>query len=201
MNGQRFGLLLMVAAGLLLVLAVLQTLQRAFPLEEVVGMIEEVISEVPSTEPQADLFEDPKGYQLSLPEGWTVEGRARGAEHIRGSLSDGRDGGVQIRWRPAPQAPQAFDDLAQALVISYADDMRGHWGGGFKEITRLRKPGEWLRVQFRADREDGVWFLEETILKRGPHLLIFQGGCPWEARAGFTPDLDALAASVEITRR
>ncbi|MFO7950194.1 MAG: hypothetical protein R6U36_07475 [Candidatus Fermentibacteraceae bacterium] len=143
-------------------------------------------------------FDDPAGYSLEVPGGWSLSDRTAGDGLIRADITGGDGMGIQVRLLPL--SPSGFDAAVSRLLREYIRDMSGHWGGGMAETERTAPDAgeKALTVRFRATRDDGsVWYLQESFVSAGDMLVVLQGGCPWErrdrARAAFDDMVDSIS--------
>lgn len=144
-------------------------------------------------------FDDPAGYSLEVPGGWSLSDRTDGDGLIRADVNREDDMGIQVRLLPL--SPSGFDAMTASLLNGYREDMSGHWGGSVAETGRITpEVGERaLTVRLRASRDDeGVWYLQESFVSSGDMLVVLQGGCPWAKRELARPAFDAMVESISF---
>lgn len=144
-------------------------------------------------------FDDPAGYSLEVPEGWSLSPRTTGDGLIRADITGGDGTGIQVRLMPLSQS--GFDAAVSRLLRDYIRDMSGHWGGNVVETGRITpEVGERaLTVRLRASRDDGsVWYLQESFVSSGDMLVVLQGGCAWTERGLARPAFDAMVESISF---
>jgi len=150
-------------------------------------------------EGSAATFDDPAGYSLEVPEGWTLSDRTAGDGLIRADITRGDSIGIQVRLRLL--IPSGFDSAVSRLLRDYVQDMSGHWGGHVAETGRIiPEVGERaLTVRLRATRDDGsIWYLQESFVSSGDMLVVLQGGCAWTERGLARPAFDAMVESISF---
>lgn len=153
-------------------------------------------SDPEEAETDHSMFRDPAGYTLEIPEGWDLSERTSGEGLIRADITANASMGLQVRLTEV--SPSNFHLKAEQLLAGYCEDMESHWGGSLHEMERFSPDAgdQALTVRIRSDRENGEnWYLQESFVRGGSMLLVFQGGSRWTDREEAMVIFDEIVAS------
>lgn len=145
-------------------------------------------------------FTDPAGYRFIIPPGWRSPDYNAKNGHIRADILKNDNAGFQVRLTACD--PGGFEKTVESAVRGYKKDMTQHWGGSIEQLKRSTvDAGEEAAIfHFRAERNNGqIWYLNETFIRSGNKLVVFQCGCPWPEREAFSLELEGVIRSIRFT--